>query len=252
LVRRAIVVTALVADLALASCSAEPDAAPSSAVPSSVAESTATSTPPTGSGGPALAAALRLTVKGRAPLTGYDRAQFGQAWTDDNDDPLGHNGCDTRNDVLRRDLTDVQLKPTTHECVVLTGELADPYTGRPIAFVRGVRTSARVQIDHVVALADAWQTGAQQWSARRRTDFANDPLNLLAVDGPTNEQKGASDAASWLPPDKAFRCRYVARQVAVKTRYRLAVTAAERAAFERVLQNCGDAVAPTETGTPPA
>ena len=136
----------------------------------------------------------------------------------------GHNGCDTRNDILRRDLTDIVIKPGTHGCTVASGVLHDPYTNTFITFTRGVTTSAAVQIDHVVALGDAWQTGAQQLSLAVRTNMANDPLELLAVSGPTNEQKGDADAASWLPPNKAFRCSYVAIQVAVKIRYHLWVT----------------------------
>ena len=174
-----------------------------------------------------------LTVKGREPRTGYDRDLFGQAWAD-----VDRNGCDTRNDILRRDLHDTTLKPGTHGCLVLTGTLSDPYTGSTIAFVRGRGTSNAVQVDHVVALADAWQKGAQRWSAATRTEFANDPLNLLAVDGPTNQRKGDGDAATWLPPRKAVRCAYVARQIAVKHRYALAVTAAERDAMVRVLTTC--------------
>jgi hypothetical protein len=187
---------------------------------------------------PALQALQRLPVKGRAPLTGYDRDLFGPAWTDDNDDPLGHNGCDTRNDILRRDLTHTVIEAGTQGCVVLTGTLADPYGGTTIHFVRGVTTSTEVQIDHVVALADAWQTGAQRWSPQRLRDFANDPLELLAVDGPLNEGKGDGDAATWLPPDKAERCDYVARQIAVKATWDLWVKPAERDAMTRILQGC--------------
>ena len=200
----------------------------------------------------AVALLATLAVKGRAPNTGYSRAQFGPAWTDDNDDPDGHNGCDTRNDVLRRDLTAVTIKPDSNGCTVHAGTLHDPYTGATIAFTRGARTSPAVQIDHVVALDDAWQTGAQYWPAQRRVDLANDPLELLAVDGPANEAKGAGDAATWLPPNKAYRCAYVARQVAVKARYGLWVTPAERDAIARVLANCPGQRAPTETGTLPA
>ncbi|MGX7677699.1 GmrSD restriction endonuclease domain-containing protein [Jatrophihabitans sp. DSM 45814] len=190
-----------------------------------------------------------LPVKGRAPLTGYSREQFGQAWTDNNDVLYGHNGCDTRNDILRRDLLAVTLKAGSNGCAVQSGTLHDPYTAKLIPFSRAA--PAAVQIDHVVPLGDAWQTGAQQWSAQKRTDLANDPLNLLAVDGPTNESKGDSDAASWLPPNPTYRCAYVARQVAVKARYALWVTASERAAIARVLATCPTQAAPTETGTPP-
>jgi hypothetical protein len=121
---------------------------------------------------------------------------------------------------------------------VATGILQDPYTGRTINFVRGVRTSLAVQIDHVVAVSDAWQKGAQQLSADSRYSFYNDPLNLLAVDGPTNEAKGDGDAATWLPPNKAFRCSYVSRQIAVKFKYKLWITSAEKDAMTRVLSSC--------------
>jgi hypothetical protein len=159
-------------------------------------------------------------------MTGYFRYQFGPPWTDDNSVLWGRNGCDTRNDILRRDLTDTRIR--SGGCTVDSGLLDDPYTGRAIAFTRGVATSLAVQIDHVVALGDAWQTGAQQLSAAKRVNLANDPLELIAVDGPTNRAKGDADAASWVPPNKAFRCAYVARQVAVKQEYRLWVTAADR------------------------
>ncbi|MEL7974372.1 DUF1524 domain-containing protein [Isoptericola sp. F-RaC21] len=185
--------------------------------------------------GTALAALADLKVKGRAPKTGYDRELFGAAWSD-----VDRNGCDTRNDILARDLVDETFKPGTHRCLVLTGTLADPYTATSIAFQRGQTTSTAVQIDHVVALSDAWQKGAQQISADDRRSFANDPLNLLAVDGPANMQKGDGDAATWLPRNKAFRCQYVARQIAVKKTYKLWVTRAEKDAMERILATCPD------------
>ena len=190
--------------------------------------------------GSALAAVASLTVKGRAPKTGYDRALFGQAWAD-----VDRNGCDTRNDVLRRDLTAYVLKTGTHGCLVLSGTLHDPYTGTTIAFVRGQTTSTKIQIDHVVALSDAWQKGAQQWSTSRRTAYANDSLNLLGVDGPTNARKSDGDAATWLPPNKAYRCSYAARQVAVKAKYGLWVTGAERDALARILATCPSQALPT-------
>jgi uncharacterized protein DUF1524 len=207
---------------------------------------TPATTPPTptatgsSSAGPGTALALlrTLPVKGRAPRTGYRRDAFGAAWTD-----VDRNGCDTRNDVLRRDLVGRAVKPRTHGCVVLSGDLApDPYTGGRIHFVRGGR--AEVDIDHVVALGDAWQKGAQSWAARQRLALANDPLNLLAVDSSANRQKGDADAASWLPANKAYRCAYIARQVAVKAKYRLWVTAAERDAVARVLGRCPGQAAP--------
>jgi pyruvate/2-oxoglutarate dehydrogenase complex dihydrolipoamide acyltransferase (E2) component len=181
----------------------------------------------------ALAALSALEVKGRAPRTGYDRDNFGSGWVD-----TDRNGCDTRNDVLARDLTGETFKAGTRNCVVLTGALADPYSGRSIAFQRGQGTSDDVQIDHVVALSDAWQKGAQGLDTARRTAFANDPLNLLAVDGPLNMQKGDGDAATWLPPTRGYRCDYVARQVAVKVSYGLWVTQAEKNAMATVLATC--------------
>ncbi|KHL12867.1 UNVERIFIED_CONTAM: deoxyribonuclease [Mumia flava] len=193
----------------------------------------------------ALALLATLPVKGRAPKTGYDRDQFGQAWAD-----VDRNGCDTRNDILRRDLTELVVESGTHGCVVLTGRLDGPYTGESIDFVRGAATSSAVQIDHVVALSDAWQKGGQQLRLGARTALANDPLNLLAVDGPTNASKGDGDAATWLPPSKHFRCAYVARQVAVKARYDLWVTRAEHDAIERVLTACPDTVVPTSEPVP--
>ena len=141
----------------------------------------------------------------------------------------------------------MRLKPGTHGCAVLAGKLADPYTATAISFTRSAATSTAVQIDHVVPLGDAWQTGAQNLSARLRVDLANDPLELLAVAGPTNEAKGDGDAATWLPPNKAYRCAYVARQVAVKARYRLWVTAAERGAIAAILARCASQTAPAET-----
>lgn len=180
----------------------------------------------------ARAALDTLVVKGRAPRTGYDRDEFGQAWAD-----VDRNGCDTRNDVLRRDLVDLTLKPGTRDCVVLRGTLDDPYTGRSIAFQRGERSS-EVQIDHVVALADAWQKGARRWTDEKREAFANDPANLLAVDGPTNQKKGAGDAATWLPPNTGYRCAYALRQTVVKAAYGLSVTQAEHDALARAIGRC--------------
>ncbi len=172
-----------------------------------------------------------LAVKGRGPKTGYSRDQFGAAWAD-----VDRNGCDTRDDILNRDLGGKSWRPNTHGCVVIAGVLHDPYTGARLVFAKA-QTDA-VQIDHVVALSDAWQKGAAQWDASRRLAFANDPLNLLAVDGPTNLRKSDGDAATWLPPQRSYRCRFVARQVAVKAKWKLAVTAAERDAIARVLSKC--------------
>ncbi|WP_370590764.1 HNH endonuclease family protein [Pseudarthrobacter sp. BIM B-2242] len=174
-----------------------------------------------------------LPVKGRAPKTGYSRDEFGQAWAD-----VDRNGCDTRNDILARDLEGETFKPGTNNCVVATGTLADKYTGTTIKFVRGQDTSSAVQIDHIIALSDAWQKGAQQLSPEQRKQLANDPLNLMAADGPTNGAKGDKDAATWLPPNKAFRCEYVSKQVSVKAKYQLWVTQAEHDAIAGILAGC--------------
>ncbi|GAB4081153.1 GmrSD restriction endonuclease domain-containing protein [Modestobacter muralis] len=186
----------------------------------------------------------RLAVKGRAPETGYDRDQFGQQWAD-----VDRNGCDTRNDVLARDLVDEAFKAGS-DCVVVTGTLADPYTGQTIRFEKGDGSS--VDIDHVVALSNGWQTGAFAWDEARRTSFANDPLNLLAVDYSANRQKGAADAATWLPDVTGYRCTYVARQVAVKATYGLWVTQAEHDAITRVLETCPDQPVPGPDTAPAA
>lgn len=170
----------------------------------------------------------QLLVKGKAPKTGYERSNFSDGWSS-----IGR--CSVRNLILKRDLTNVTYR---EECVVDTGILKDPYTGKLIHFKYGVGTSMAVQIDHVVALSDAWQKGAQQLSAFQRKALFNDPLNLLAVDGPTNSSKGDGDAASWLPPSKAFRCTYVARQIAVKVKYRLWVSKAEKSVMKTVLDSC--------------
>ncbi|MBT2250334.1 HNH endonuclease [Arthrobacter sp. BHU FT2] len=181
----------------------------------------------------ALAQLKSIPVKGRAPKTGYARDEFGPAWAD-----IDHNGCDTRNDILARDLSGETFKAGTNNCVVTTAVLADKYTGTTINFVHGRNKSSEVQIDHIVALSDAWQKGAQQLSLDQRIQLANDPLNLVAVDGPTNGDKGDKDAPTWLPPNKAFRCEYTALQIAVKAKYSLWVTLAEYDAIAGVLEGC--------------
>lgn len=178
--------------------------------------------------GDAFNALQSLEVKGRAPKTGYSREQFGGDWAK-------KQGCDTRNIILARDLTNVV---TNEKCQVVSGVLQDVYTGKVIQFQRGDGTSDDIQIDHVVALSDAWQKGAQQLTKEQREELANDPLELLSVDGSANQQKSDGDAATWLPPNKAFRCSYVARQVAVKKKYSLWITQAEKDAIAKVLGGC--------------
>ncbi|KQQ80999.1 HNH endonuclease family protein [Arthrobacter sp. Leaf137] len=194
---------------------------------------TADAPAPAGDVANALVQLESIPVKGRAPKTGYMRDEFGPAWAD-----VDRNGCDTRNDILARDLTNETFKPGTNNCVVMTGTLADKYTGTTITFTRGQDTSSDVQIDHIVALSDAWEKGAQQLNADQRKEVANDPLNLMAANGPTNSAKGDKDAATWLPPNRAFRCEYVSKQVAVKAKYNLWVTQAEYDATTSILKAC--------------
>jgi hypothetical protein len=198
---------------------------------------TAPTTLPIATSGSALAALDTLAVKGRAPKTGYTRAEFGDGWA-----MTGL--CDTRNIILHRDL---QSPVENDQCQVVKGTLNDPYSGTVIEFQRGATTSADVQIDHVVALSNAWQTGAQYFTADQRIALANDPLELLAVSAQQNEQKSDGDAATWLPANKPFRCQYVARQIAVKAKYSLWVTSAERDAIRAVLSTCPDQQLPVAT-----
>jgi hypothetical protein len=179
----------------------------------------------------ALAALNKLPIKGRAAKTGYSREQFPH-WKDPD-----KNGCDTRNDILKRDLTKVVFKADTNNCKVISGSLLDPYSNKLISFDLS-KSASTIDIDHVVALSNAWQTGAFQLTPTQRTNFANDPLNLLAVDAKLNRQKGDGDAATWLPPYKSYRCTYVARQVSVKSKYKLWVTAPEKSAISNLLTSC--------------
>lgn len=176
-----------------------------------------------------------LAIKGRASKTDYSREQFGDDWGE-----IG--GCDTRNIILNRDLISVQVN---EKCNVISGILHDPYTGKLINFSRGSDTSGDVQIDHVVALSDAWQKGAQQLSREQRIAMANDPLELLAVDGAANLEKSDGDAATWLPSNKSFRCQYVARQITVKQKYSLWITQSEHDAISQILSNCPGQLLPS-------
>ncbi len=160
----------------------------------------------------------------RAHRYDYLRAAFGEAWTDDNDAPLGHNGCDTRDDILNRDLVD-KTYVSVKRCpdAVATGTLHDPYTNKTIAFQRGPKVGEAVQIDHIVPLSYAWDMGAYGWPEPERVRFANDPANLLAVDGQANQDKGDSPPAQWMPPNGAFACQYAMQFIAVLRGYALPV-----------------------------
>ncbi len=169
----------------------------------------------------------------------YQRDAFGDSWTDDNPAPGGHNGCDTRNDILDRDLVDktyVSIKrcPTA----VATGVLHDPYTNAVVPFTRGENTGAAVQIDHIVPLALAWDLGARVWTDDMRLRFANDPANLLAVAGDANQDKGDREPASWMPPNAAFRCQYAMQFIAVLRGYALPVDAPSAVALRDASATC--------------
>ena len=185
---------------------------------------------PVAASGTALALLAAIPVRSTDTSSGYSRDQFGPAWED-----MDHNGCDTRNDILARDLVDERVDGS---CKVLSGVLVSAYTGATISFVRGTGTSTAVQIDHVVALSDAWRSGASGLTASQRETLANDPLNLQAIEGPLNASKSDDDASEWLPPLASYRCIYVARQVSVKYLYGLSVTSAEQSAIASVLAGC--------------
>jgi hypothetical protein len=178
----------------------------------------------------------QLEVRGWDRTSDFKRSQFGKAWSDDVDVEFGRNGCNTRDDILRRDLQNLVVRRGT--CYAQSGTLLDPYSGVTIDFVRSPDTSKAIEIDHVVALADAWYKGARSWDPQRRLDFANDPRNLLAVSPKANFDKAFRDAASWLPPNEAFRCDFVARQIEVKAAYGLWMSAKEKKAMDEMLSRC--------------
>ncbi|MDH6197240.1 hypothetical protein M2272_003893 [Mycobacterium frederiksbergense] len=194
-------------------------------------------TPTIGPGVDVLAGVAEVPVRVRS--NDYRRPAFGEAWDDDNSAPGGHNGCDTRNDILNRDLVDktfVAIKrcPTA----VATGTLHDPYTNAEVSFVRGNQVGASVQIDHIVPLALAWDLGARDWSDDQRLRFANDPANLLAVDGKTNQNKGDQEPAHWMPPNRAFWCQYAVQFAEVLRGYALPVDTASAAVLREAAGTC--------------
>jgi hypothetical protein len=169
----------------------------------------------------------------------YRRAAYGDAWDDNNDAPLGHNGCDTRDDILDRDLVDktyVSIKRCPN--AVATGILHDPYTNTVIAFQRGAKVGESVQIDHIVPLAYAWDMGASGWADPERLRFANDPANLLAVQGQANQDKGDLPPAQWMPPNTAFACQYAMQFIAVLRGYSLPVDQASAGVLRKAAETC--------------
>ena len=188
----------------------------------------------------ALEAVSTLTVRQTDSVSGYDRDLFQWNKFDEDGD-----GCDTRNDILARDLDNISKQD---KCVVLSGILDDPYTGDRIDFQRGQSTSSKVQIDHIVALSDAWNSGASHWNESKLRAFGNDPYNLAAVDGTANTQKSNSSADEWLPANAAARCLYVATQVGVKEHYALTVTQTEAQKMREVLGSCPTQSIPQSNG----
>ncbi|MEV7965129.1 HNH endonuclease family protein [Sphaerisporangium sp. NPDC088356] len=171
----------------------------------------------------------KVPTKGRGPKTGYDRDEFGYAWADNADDiPFAHNGCDTRNDVLARDGDALKYRSGS-KCVLISMTLHDPYTDKTIDWTK--QNASDVQIDHVMPLSYDWQMGASRWSKAKRVQIANDPLNLMPVDGSANSSKGDSGPATWLPPSKVIRCSYAVRFAQVALKYELPVTAPDKDAM---------------------
>lgn len=214
---------------------------PFSSAPTSAAP-TASSTPTARPDGTPRSAAVRTARKQLASLTvaeanysvTYNRTgDFGPAWED-----VDHNGCDTRDDILRRDLTHITYRADDPGCTVATGTLADPYTGRTIHFTRGVRTSLALQIDHLWPLHYVAEHGAERWTFAKREAYANDPLVLLAVDGPANEQKSDSGPADWLPENEAYHCTYAEKLTAVAAKYKFTISRRDSTALGRILAAC--------------
>lgn len=222
---------------------------PGSATPSQPSIASGEPNPATPAG-TALEALQKLPVQAASSTSPYKRANFGKAWDD-----VDHNGCDTRNDILKRDLKDTVIGS---DCKVKKGTYADPYTGKTINFDSSTGGGGGIDIDHIVPLSLAWQTGASTWDDAKRLQYANDPLNLLSADSSENRKKGDKDASQYLPPNASFHCEYVARQVAVRAKYGTWVTPAEKGAIESVLKTCpdqklpegGPAVSASNPGTP--
>lgn len=205
-------------------------------VPITTPEVVAPSRAPTLVPSDALAVAQTLQERGRSADTNYSREAFGSAWKD-----VDRNGCDTRNDILQRDFTTVVFKAGTSDCKVIGGTWTDPYSNESYTFAEA---PSGAQIDHVVALKNAWQMGADLWGDQMRVEFANDPLNLRVTIASLNQQKSDSNAASWLPPYKPGRCAFIATQVAVKAKYQLYVTQAEKDVFITILSKPECALTP--------
>ncbi|MGY1804097.1 HNH endonuclease family protein [Blastococcus sp. SYSU D00922] len=235
--RRSVLPVLLAVLLSLTGCEFEWQLEPG---PPSPAASVGQGDVPAGTLDPAAAATAlaALPVADKGTLDGYERGcgdgegcVFGPAWSD-----VDRNGCDQRNDVLHRDLTEVEVREGTQDCVVVAGRLDDPYTGEVVRFEKA--TAAEVPIDHVVPLAAAWVQGAAAWTDDQREAFANDLANLMATTRSENSAKGDSTADEWVPSDPAYGCSYATVVVTVKSTYALSVTPAEADALESLLATC--------------
>ena len=178
----------------------------------------------------AIAVLEKLEIKGRAPKTGYSRDQFYDTW------PI-EKGCNLRQRIIKRDFGETAVLDSDN-CTVISGKFFEPYNGVEMEYKQKSEISKGIQIDHIVALSDAWQKGAQYKSKDVRYNIATDPLNLIAADASANMQKSDGDAATWLPKNKSFRCQYIARQISVKYKYGLWVSSSEKNAMKRVLDTC--------------
>ncbi|EFL93556.1 hypothetical protein HMPREF0574_1286 [Mobiluncus curtisii subsp. curtisii ATCC 35241] len=172
-----------------------------------------------------------LKVRKDAGPDGYQRDLFGAGWMD----PDG-NGCDTRADILARDFQSPRFDDSAKPCRLTGGTFHDPYTGKTMQFE--TPPGRKVQIDHVVALGNAWKSGAWAWTKAQREAYANDPSVLLAADGPANQQKSDASADAWMPSNRNFRCAYARQQIDIKYRWNLTVTAPEKAALLSALAKC--------------
>jgi len=221
----------VVAVLGLVACA--PSVPATAARPAPTATSSAPPRPgstPTAAQGALVAMIDALPVSSSTPPAKYVRADFGAAWAD-----TDRNGCDTRNDVLARDLLDAQTKPDTRGCVVTSGVLHDPYTGTTLTWTKA---GGGIDIDHVVPLEQAWAAGAWTWTTERREQFANDLPELQATVSSTNRAKGDSPIQTWTPPDPTYLCTYTTRWVQTKTTWQLTVTQDEKTRLLHLATNC--------------
>jgi Protein of unknown function (DUF1524) len=182
-------------------------------------------------------AALKVASENHS---GYDRSKFPH-WVD-----ADHDGCDTREEVL---LAEAIVKPHKGAGCTLTG-------GRWYSYYDNKYWSDtnRIDIDHVVALAEAWESGARTWTTDRRKAYAkdlDDRRTLVGVTDTVNAAKSADDPANWLPPVASMRCRYVRNWVAIKIRWWLTVNNAEKNALTWIASGCpNDTLTVTRTAKP--